>query len=32
VEVSFTAINTAIMVKVDTPHSICSSPLVNVPV
>jgi hypothetical protein len=32
VEVPFTRINTALMVKVDTPHSFCSSPLVKVPV
>jgi hypothetical protein len=31
-EVPFTPINTPLMVKVDTPHSFCSSPLVKVPV
>jgi hypothetical protein len=30
VEVPFTPINTPLMVKVDTPHSFCSSPLVKV--
>jgi hypothetical protein len=32
VEVPFTPINTPLMVKVDTPDSFCSSPLVKVPV
>jgi hypothetical protein len=32
VEVSFTHINTLLMVKVHTPHSFCSSPLVDVPI
>jgi hypothetical protein len=32
VEVSFTPINTPLMVKVDTPDCTCISPLVNVPV
>jgi hypothetical protein len=32
VEVPFTPINTALVVKVDTPHSFCDSPLVKVPV
>jgi hypothetical protein len=30
VEVPLTPINTPLMVKVDTPHSFCSSPLVKV--
>jgi hypothetical protein len=30
VEVPFTLINTSLMVKVDTPQSTCSSPLVKV--
>jgi hypothetical protein len=30
VEVSFTPINTPLMVKAETPHSTCSSPLVKV--
>jgi hypothetical protein len=32
VEVQFTPINTPLMVKVNTPHSFCSSPLINFPV
>jgi hypothetical protein len=32
VDVPFTPINTPLIVKVDTPHSFCSSPLVKVPV
>jgi hypothetical protein len=32
VEVPFTPINTPLGVKVETPHSTCSSPLVKVPV
>jgi hypothetical protein len=32
VEVPFTTINTPLAVKVETPHSFCSSPLVKVPV
>jgi hypothetical protein len=32
VEVPFTTINTLLMVKVNTPQSFCSSPLVKVPV
>jgi hypothetical protein len=32
VEVPFTPINTPLMVKVNTPHSFCSSLLVKVPV
>jgi hypothetical protein len=32
VEVPFTPMNTPLMVKVDTPHSFCSSPLVKLPV
>jgi hypothetical protein len=31
-EFPFTPINTPLVVKVDTPHSFCSSPLVKVPV
>jgi hypothetical protein len=31
VEVSFTPKNTPLMVKVNTPHSFCSSPLVKIP-
>jgi hypothetical protein len=32
VEVPFTPINILLVVKVETPHSTCSSPLVKVPV
>jgi hypothetical protein len=32
VEVPFTPINTALMMKVEIPHSACSSPLIKVPV
>jgi hypothetical protein len=32
VEVAFTPINTPLTLKVETPHSTCSSPLVKVPI